>query len=251
MPVNSQVVRVGTFNIAHGKPGDGFDRACQQLAALNLDILFLQEADKHTFLAPFADQVAAIARACAMQTAVFAPAESSWLTVLPVLSPRRRTLGGWGSGVGVVSRFPMIESRLIPLDSVQPLLHRRRKWFSMDQPRQLAEVRLALPDGGELVAASMHLSFRKQSGLGQAEQAGAAVGRGLNMVPVLVGADLNSTSNITAWPTLANAPTFPAAEPTRAIDWILGDGEPVGEPEVVRLAISDHRSLVAQVRVGA
>jgi hypothetical protein len=46
---------------------------------------------------------------------------------------------------------------------------------------------------------------------------------------------------------LVRAPSFPAAEPRVQLDHLLGRGVAAGATEVRRLAVGDHRLLLAEV----
>lgn len=129
------------------------------------------------------------------------------------------------------------------------------------RPRGTATAVVRLPGTRPVRVASVHL------GLDEAERARhvAAIGARRDGPPLVVAGDLNEPPGGPSWAALGHladtdpdgGPTFPAAHPRVRIDAVLADarltvvsaGWPDGVDEADVLAASDHRPVVAVLRL--
>lgn len=99
------MIRVATWNIRHGRPRHGFAsnrRLAQAVAALDVDVLGVQEVERRVVRSWFADQPALVARAADAADYRYAPA-------------RRLALIG-SDGVSVCVRGSVLEWTRLPID---------------------------------------------------------------------------------------------------------------------------------------
>jgi endonuclease/exonuclease/phosphatase family metal-dependent hydrolase len=221
------VVTVATFNTRHGRPERGFtnNRLLVEAAAGLGDVVALQEVERHVVRSWFRDQPRAIALAAGMAFA-YAPAR------------RLAVVGDDGVALLVRGRILSSSSFLLP--------HSRRS------ERRAAIVARLSVSGRELTVAVTHLQNRAP--LVAAAQLRAVV-TALDEQPgphLLLG-DLNLppeqvVPHLTSGLALAGGdPTYPAQRPRRRIDHVAGRGLHIDSVSVRRLAVSDHRALVAAV----
>jgi endonuclease/exonuclease/phosphatase family metal-dependent hydrolase len=223
-------LRVASFNIQHGRlPSGKVDirltaRAC---AALESDVLALQEVDRWRLRSGFAHQARTIARLTGMAH-TFSPALRTWW------------VSAYGDALLVRGRLTEVELVALP--------HERGH-----EPRTaiVAEVNVK---GTRLSVAATHLSVATRESEPQLLAALAALAR--RPRPWLLLGDLN------LWPdrvepvvtraglTLVDpsAPTFPARAPRARIDHCAVSDLDVGAIETPELPVSDHRALVVEVR---
>jgi endonuclease/exonuclease/phosphatase family metal-dependent hydrolase len=220
------VITVATFNARHGRPPRGFadNRLLEAaVAGLHADVVALQEVERRVVRSCFRNQPAAIARTTGM----------NW-----VYAPARRLAVTGDDGIALLVRGEILRS-----DS--PMLPRANR----GQPRTAIIARVRVGDS-ELTVAATHLHSGAHSA---AERQLDAVLELLDAEPephVLLG-DLNLeprrvTPHLGTGLVLAGGdPTFPADRPTRRIDHIAGRGMTLDSVSVQRLAVSDHRALIA------
>jgi endonuclease/exonuclease/phosphatase family metal-dependent hydrolase len=217
-------MRVVTFNIRHGEPTGGgpvdvarLQAAC---AALDADVLALQEVDRDVPRSGRQDLWAAVAAATGM-AAAFA---------------RARGVDGGSYGIALLSRAPLT-------DVVGVRLPR----FPHQEPRVAVLARTA-----GISFAATHLGVRQWESRVQL----AAVIRRLRRRPgprVLLG-DLNRRPDQVVevlrrrrFEPAGGAATFPAHRPRWQIDHVAVDGIGVRSVDVVATGVSDHRALVVSV----
>ncbi|MBE7700383.1 endonuclease/exonuclease/phosphatase family protein [Oerskovia sp. Sa1BUA8] len=244
-------MRLATFNILHGRSTADdvvdVDRFARAVADLDADVLALQEVDRNQRRSGRADLARVAAEAMGAVDVRFAP-----------------TLDRWGAsgrsqyGVALLSRFPVLEWRTLPLPRRpwwRPLPRgaggRRLRW-GWDEPRTAVVAVVATPQG-RLTVVATHLSFLDGWGEHQLER----LARGLEGAPrplVLLG-DLNLRSEtpaiVTGWSPLVVARSYPVAHPMLQIDHVLADGEvrPLAPGRAVDTGLSDHRALVVDVEL--
>jgi len=225
-------LRVLTWNIHHGEGQDGvfdLERIAASIVALRPDFVALQEVDVGTGRAGGVDQVAELARLTGMRGG-FA---------------RAMAYDGGGYGEGWLSRWPVLESRNLPLP-VQP----------GREPRAVAAVTVLTPHGPVTFLAT-HLDHVADPGLREAQARALATLRG----DLLLG-DLNATPDTPAIAALAptwdlarvpgTGPTYPSDVPERRIDYVLPATS--GAWRVLALQVldepiaSDHAPVLARVR---
>jgi endonuclease/exonuclease/phosphatase family metal-dependent hydrolase len=159
-------------------------------------------------------------------------------------------------GVGLVSRLPVLASRIVRLPAlpgVVPVLFpgRRSPVLVRDEARVAAVAQLDAPDG-PLTVLSTHLSFVPGWNRIQLRRLVRRFGDVRSLV--LLG-DLNvgpgPAVRATGLRPLAAGLTFPGHAPTQQIDHVLGRGlSPAAPGQVVPLPLSDHRALLAVARLG-
>ncbi len=233
-------MRVATFNTRHGAhEGSGLRSLFTDLrglrssvTSLHSDIVALQEVDRRLVRSWFRDQGALLGSATG-STALFGPA--------------RRVLVTGHDGVALLVRGTVLSTRTVRLPG-----------DAAPRVAVLARVRV---DGDEVTVAATHLQSRVRSGPAEAPMQLDALLDELSRWPepwILAG-DLNLRPTVVV-PALAAAgltplragPTYPAGSPRIEIDVVAVRGlEPAttGPPaRTVRLPVSDHRALVAEVR---
>ncbi|MBD8058925.1 endonuclease/exonuclease/phosphatase family protein [Cellulomonas sp. JH27-2] len=249
-------MRLATFNVLHGRsPVDGrvaLDRFAAAVAALDADVLALQEVDLGQPRSGRADltQIAADAmgaRDHRFVATLHGPPGVWW-------SPRRPPTG-WAYGIALLSRFPVDEWRVVNLPRRAPLtwVPHARRWTSKlvrDEPRAAIAAVVRCPEG-LLTVAGTHVSYLRGWNTHQL----ALVLDGLRDLPrplALLG-DLNMLPDLAAATTgmraLASALTYPVADPVRQIDHVLAEGalRATAPARSVDTGLSDHRALVVDV----
>jgi endonuclease/exonuclease/phosphatase family metal-dependent hydrolase len=213
-------LRLATFNIQHGKTPAGrvdiklLATAC---AALEADVLSLQEVDDGLRRSRDTDTAATVAEACGMAH-VFGPAIE---------------VRGGRYGNALLVRGEIDDVDVIPLEDTEP---------------RSGIVATAVVHGHRLSVCATHLGLR-----GQATAQLPVLLDALRARPaprVLLG-DLNLHPEDVVAPGFTRVeagPTFPAKAPRREIDHVLLDGLVATAAVVVPLPVSDHRALVVEVR---
>lgn len=210
-------MRVVTFNIQHGAGGDAgaLGRAC---AALDADVLALQEVDVRVPRSRLVDEVAVVGRATGMHS---------------VFGQTCRVGGVGRYGNALLSRAPMDDVETVRLPRVGDAESRGAVLASID---------------GVTVAAT-HLSIHQDESAAQLAALVALV-RERPQPWVLLG-DLNrhpAQLDALAGFDVADvgAPTFPAHDPVARIDHIAVAGLRIECVEVLpQQPVSDHRPLAA------
>lgn len=127
---------------------------------------------------------------------------------------------GGGYGVGILSKYPIEESRTIRLPNVPDF---------NGENRVLAWVKVTLPNDKPIYFGSTHLDVTMEENRVLQAQEIVAVADELN-APMIVGGDFNSTDDKAPMIKLyshfedastAKEPTIPVLKPTRRIDYIL------------------------------
>jgi endonuclease/exonuclease/phosphatase family metal-dependent hydrolase len=265
-------VRVASFNLLHGRsPADGrvdVERLARTVAALDADLLALQEVDRSQPRSGGADLTEVAARALEATAWRFAPT----LLGTPGGSQAAEPAGGDGHvgdvgdvgddggsdggpayGIGLVSRFPVSrwEEIALPRAPVRsPVLSsggHRRLVLLPDEPR-IALVAVVEAPAGPLTVATTHLSFVPGWNAHQLR----LLTRRLAELPgprLLLG-DLNLPGPlpgwVSGWRSLARVRTYPAKRPWLQLDHVLASGwlPAVLAARAPSLDISDHRALV-------
>lgn len=259
-------MRVATFNILHGRrPAD--DRVDlgafrDAVAALDVDVLALQEVDHLQSRSGEADLTAVAAEAMEAVDHRFVAALSgspgaTWVAATGAEHPDAAAYG-----IALLSRFPVTAWEIVRLPALPA---RAPMWFRghrlptlvRDEPRVAVAARIEGPAGAFTVA-NTHLSFvpwwngrqlRALAGALPGALAGAQVGA---TRPVLVAGDLNMpaarAARITGMRPLVAAATFPAEEPREQLDHVLADGAcRVLGGGALRMPVSDHCALVVDL----
>jgi endonuclease/exonuclease/phosphatase family metal-dependent hydrolase len=258
-------VRLATFNLLHGRSlTDGLvdpDRLTAAVAALDADVLALQEVDRDQSRSGKLDLTALAARALAAPEHHFAAAVVG--TPGEQFRPLTHDDDGHGEplyGVGLVSRYPVrswqvTRLRAAPVRSPVYVPGPRRGLVLLhDEPRVVLAAVLDTPHG-RLTVAATHLSFVPGWNVLQLRR----VVRALRTLPaprILLG-DLNLPAGpaalLSRWRPLGRRPTYPAGEPRVQLDHVLADRQdldrlpPVTAVNTPLSTISDHRPLVVDL----
>jgi endonuclease/exonuclease/phosphatase family metal-dependent hydrolase len=257
-------VRLATFNVLHGRPmhdgqpGDASDGRplTDAIAALDADVLALQEVDRHLDRSGRSDQ--ALAAATAMGAADWRFASAG--TGLAVYSAAEVGQGRSAQGIALLTRLPVLKWRVLRLAPARlptPVKEAGRPGLKLffDHPRVALAAVLDGPGGPFTVAAS-HLSLMPPWNAAQL----LTLRRWIAPLPwphLLLG-DLNLPGLVPAtllgpgWRDLARGLTFPAHRPLLQIDHVLAAGlgpDVVRRAEVPVIPVSDHRPLVVEVQL--
>ncbi|RJK98073.1 endonuclease/exonuclease/phosphatase family protein [Vallicoccus soli] len=259
-------MRLATFNLLHGVSlGDGTaDEGAlrRAAAALDADVVGLQEVDRHQPRSGGVDQVRAVAEAVGAPHHRYVPALAgtpgpvrSWAALHGEEIPDGPTYG-----VGLVSRLPVLRwaaRRFDPAPVSMPLLvpadPRPRLMRIPDEPRAAVAAVVDAP-GGPLTVLTAHLSFVPGTNARQLR----ALARWARTFPaprVLLG-DFNLPGALPrlliGWEQLGRVPTYPSYRPRVQFDHVLADGLPAGASWRVgaqRLDVSDHCALTVDLHL--
>lgn len=230
-------MRVATYNIKNGLDLErqktdtpALLDACESLDA---DVLALQEVDRRMIRSRWRRQSRIIAKRTG-HAEVFQRTR------------RRDLIGAYGNALLVRGSFDDVELLALPVApgheargailatarvgdatfsvAATHLQNRRDEWKEHEAPEQL-----------EALLRSLRERARPRLLLGD-----------LNLRERLAG-PIIADAGFTA---VEHGPTWPAPDPESSIDWIAVDGFEIGDVETVHLPVSDHRAVVAELRVG-
>jgi endonuclease/exonuclease/phosphatase family metal-dependent hydrolase len=253
-------VRLATFNVLHGRSlDDGLvdaDRFRAAVAALDADVIGLQEVDLHQPRSGHLDLTALAAEALGAADHRFEAAVvgTPGVAFRPADPP---PLDGEPQyGVALVSRFPVrrwLIHRLPAAPTRAPVPVGGRVLLLPDEPRVLLACVLDTP-AGPVTAATTHLSFVPGWNVRQLRRVVQAL-RALPGPRVLLG-DLNLPARVarfvSGWRVAARMPTYPAPMPRIQLDHVLvdpADKVRVGAAGTPPTAVSDHRPLVVDLEL--
>lgn len=238
-------LRVMTYNIRAGNDLErrsNLSRVAALIDSVHADFVLLQEVDRRTARSGVVDQPDTLAR----------------LTGMHVVFGSAMAFDGGEFGVAILSRWPVIRSRVIPLGIPRPAELETRAY----EPRTLVHVVAAAPDG-ELHVLATHVDHQ-----------GDAVFRQLQLmqllayvadeVPrdaaVILGGDLNARPDAAEVRALGIAfddswarcgegagDTFRSDRPDRRIDYLLLANLRCTTARVLDVTLSDHRPLIIDV----
>ncbi len=264
-------LRVGTFNILHGMrvlggAQEGDREALQDaVAALDVDVLGLQEVDAAQPRSAFADQTADVAKALGaddwrfVPTVVGTPGHEAQFRP----STQEDVAAAWSGareqplyGVSLVSRIPVRRwdhLLMTPSSMAMPLLvpgnPRPRLLRVPDEPRAAVVAVLDLPT--PITVCTLHLSFVPFTNTRQLREVRdwlAGFPR-----PVILLGDFNLPGRIparvTKWHQTPTGPSYPVFKPRVQFDHILSDGIAGHAGTVHPLPVSDHCAVTAQFTV--
>jgi len=252
-------MRLVTFNIWNGRsPGVArvdLNRLAHAIRTLAPDILALQEVDQHQPRSLEADLagIAAEAMECVDHRYVAALAGTPgglWAAAGDEAPTTGPTFGN-----ALFSRYPVRSWEVLRMPGAGPLLTipfpgPRHAVIIGDEPRLALIADIETPHGVARVA-STHLSFLPGGNLVQLRQLTRHLADGA--APTLIMGDLNLPASIpavvTGYRPLARHRTYPAVHPLVQLDHLLLKGElrPVRHTAALRLAVSDHRALLADL----
>lgn len=255
-----------TWNLLHGIcPDDGLvdaGRLRESAAALDADVLCLQEVDRHLPRSGGVDQAAAVAEAMDAAAWRFEPAiagdpDGAWSPIGADRAPD----GAYG--IALASRLPVLSWHTLaltppPVPAVMPgsVPRQTGRGGRLGRPqviRDLPRVVLAAvveTRRGPMTVGCCHLTYVQGWNVGQLRRALALL-RPLPAPRFLLG-DFNMSGRLPAlasrWRPLARARTFPAWRPLIQIDHVLAEGyvDVLGS-SVRQLPVSDHRAVLVEV----
>jgi endonuclease/exonuclease/phosphatase family metal-dependent hydrolase len=231
-------VRVATFNLLSGRsPGAAFDAGAftDAVRALDADLLALQEVDRDQERSGRADLAALAAEATGAV---------AWRFEATLVGPPgrwvRASAGATGPAYGIafLSRYPVTSWDVV-----------RLRRLPGDEPRVALVATVETPSGAWTVV-STHLTYLRPSCHLQLARLRREVRR--TPEPVLLLGDLNqgrrAAEHLSGLQPLARGATFPAHAPRLQLDHVLADRDvPTVGGGPVRLPVSDHRALVAEL----
>jgi endonuclease/exonuclease/phosphatase family metal-dependent hydrolase len=259
------LTRLATFNVLHGRAlAEGRvsnQKLAEACAALDADVLCLQEIDRNQPRSGSVDQIALVAAATGAAAWRFEPAivgepGGRWH---PAAGDGADPIGDPAYGVGIVSRRPVAAWHALHLAAApvrSPVAVPGRAWRDTrfillpDEPRVALVAELTDPD---LLVATTHLSFVPGYNLVQVRRLARRLAALAGGRPIVLLGDLNVPGPLASWTSgwrpLAAAKTFPADKPAFQVDHVLGHGPvpPVKAVDAPRLAVSDHRALVVEI----
>ena len=253
-------MRVATFNILNGRvPTDqhvdlaGFRSAIRDLDA---DVLALQEVDRNQHRSDHADLTAIAAEAMDAPEHRFVAALSGSPGATWIAATGEEQPDAAAYGIALLSRFPVRGWRVVRLAPVPVRVPMRfrgrvRPELVRDEPRVAVVADVETPDGVVTVA-NTHLSFIDWWNGRQLRRLMADVADGEQ--PLVLMGDLNMgldrARRITGLRAAASEPTFPVDDPRQQIDHVLVRGRLSATGSgAVRLPVSDHRALTAELTV--
>lgn len=205
----SSELKVLSYNIHHANPPiykDSIDVSAiiQVIKDSDADLVALQEIDSNTDRSGLGNQAQQIGDALGMQ----------------VFFGKAIDFQNGAYGVAILSRFPILESKVYKLPS---------KPETQGEPRVLAMSLIQLPDAHSIWFASTHLDSQKEdtNRILQIEEL-LNITNHINL-PVLVAGDFNAVANSSVIDSLDSLftrtctscpPTIPVQNPTKAIDFI-------------------------------
>ena len=249
-------MRIATWNVLSGRRPGAADvdpgSFAAAVGALGADLLGLQEVDRAQPRSGRHDLTSLAASAMGADTAIFSPA-------LVGLPHQWRTAGGTepadvpAYGVTFLSRYPVSRWRTVRLAGAPlPVPYRwpgnRLPSLVRDEARVAIVADVEAPSG-PLTVVTTHLSFlplwngvqlRRLVRALDPEKAGLVLLGDLNM-------GRRRAERLTGLAPLATGPTYPAHAPNRQIDHLLARGLTASSGGPVRLDVSDHQALVADV----
>jgi len=232
-------ITVLTFNIFHGATTQGdydLDRIAQVIRDAEPDLVALQEVDYRTH------------RAKNMDLAM----ELGYRTGLIPLFGRAMKFDGGEYGNAVLSRWSLIQTRIIPLP-----------FRTGHEPRVAVEVMTVMPAGDTLVFVSTHLDYLSQDSVRMMQVNHLVREMESYPYPMVLAGDFNDIPGSRTIQTLqkiwspAYAPdqpafTFPSNCPDRKIDYIMtcpNDGWEVINRQVIQDSVaSDHCAYRVRLR---
>lgn len=241
-PVETSL-RVVTYNVQAG--AGNLDRISDEIRALDADLVALQEVDVHWHQrSNFVDQATALARSLGVEVR-FAP-------IYGVAGAEGRPMREFG--VALLSRHPVERFRN---DSLTRLSTQQTNPAPSLQPGLLNAI--VNVNGHRVRVLTAHLDFRADPAVRQAQVAEIVRVLDAQDGPTILAGDLNATPEAAelrplfsrlkdVWSARDPGHTYPAAAPTKRIDYILVSRHfTVGDARVPASAIADHRPVVASL----
>lgn len=252
------VLRLASVNAASGRDLTtgrvDTDRLAAAVAALDADVVAVQEIDHLLPRSAGVDQTAVLAAACGAEHRFVATVHGTPGAPQAFRAAQSTVPDEPSYGIALLSRLPVLrwaELRTPAGRGRLPLLvpGSGLRWIP-DEPRAVVAAVVQTP-GGVVTVLGTHLSFspaRSAAQLREVRDWAAQFPRPL----VLLG-DLNLppgiVKRILPWRPLVAGPTFPSPAPKVQLDHALADGLPGGvrRAEITVVGGSDHRGLVVDL----
>ena len=239
---NQTSLKIMAYNIHHANPPSkpdiiDIDAILKTIQAQNPDIVALQEIDANTTRSGKGNQAAVIAEKLGMN----------------VFFGKAINYDGGEYGVAVLSKYPISEEKVHQLPTAPG---------TNGEPRVLATVRIALPDGTFIRFGSTHLDAQKAdtNRLLQMEEI-ANIASEENL-PMIVAGDFNAPPNTEVIDILDKhfartctncEPTIPVHNPVKAIDFIAFKPKELfsikSHQVINEIYASDHLPIVAVLKI--
>lgn len=210
LTAGSKNIRVMTYNVHHANPPSRgkevieLDTIAATIRRAGADLVALQELDSVTIRSGKVFQLKVLAEKLGMHYHYGKAIDYE----------------GGGYGVGILSRYPIIEAQTVMLPKIEGF---------KGEDRVLAVAKVKLPGGKEIYFCSTHLDVSKAENRDLQAKAIVTIAKGLSL-PVLLGGDLNATDDKASMKELfgyftdastQKAPTIPNLQPKRRIDYLL------------------------------
>ncbi|HSJ26529.1 MAG TPA: endonuclease/exonuclease/phosphatase family protein [Longimicrobiales bacterium] len=245
-PAGAGSLRVVTWNIFAGNDLDrqsNLAGVAAVLDSLGADFALLQEVDRGTTRSGGVDQPAVLAERTGMH----------------VVFGRAMDFDGGEYGVAVLSRWPVLSFRVVPLDVDRPAELAERYY----EPRVLLHV-VADGPAGEVHVLNTHVDHGREPVFRHPQLFGLLAWVADSVPPgavVVLGGDLNAmpaapevralgVAFTDAWRACGDGDghTFRSDRPDRRIDYVLLAGAHCTAARVLDSRLSDHRPVVVDVR---
>lgn len=267
---DSRLLRVGTYNIAHGRGSgadnwngesaatrrDRLERIAEFLLSADLDLVVLNEVDFDSSWSHRVNQAEYLAQAAGYPHRV---EQRNFDVSLP--------FGRWACGNAVLSRFPITDASWLDLPG-------DASWESaLGGKKDGCVCTVTLSEGDAMRVIPVHLSYRSEA-VRIASVAAIRAEAARSEIPTLILGDFNSTpkgfpeadpsgesalDELTGdgqWTTLPvrdpHPPdyTFSSTEPKLVIDWILAPRPwTLISKQVYPIDLSDHRPVTGTIRI--
>jgi endonuclease/exonuclease/phosphatase family metal-dependent hydrolase len=251
-------VRLATWNILSGRSpglaGVDVEAFCDAVRSLDADVLALQEVDRAQPRSQGHDLAALAAEAMGAVDHRFVPALAGppdhWEAATGFEHPDVPAYG-----VALLSRLPVAGWRAVRLPPAPVRVpHRSSGQVRLvhDEPRVAVVAEVARP-GAPFDVVATHLSYLRPWNARQLVRLMSVLTSVLadRSRPLVLMGDLNMrprpAARLTCLTALASGATYPAHAPALQIDHLLADGLSSRAGHAVRLPLSDHRALVADV----
>lgn len=241
-------IRVMVYNIHAGKDAagvDNLDRVAELIRLTAADVVLLQEVDRGTTRSGVVDQPTLLSRRTGLRMAF----------------GRSLVYQGGDYGIAILSRWPIISQRTVPLPVDPP----QERSGSSHEPRVALHATIAAP-AGNLDVINTHIDASRDDRWRRQEIATVLAIADSTSGMLLLGGDLNSTPESEvqqavvsrglrdAWTTCGAADsaghTYPADSGVKRIDYLYFRADvSCASAEVIATRASDHRPLLVRVRV--
>ncbi len=250
-------MRLVSFNILNGRTLHDHDVdvgvLADAIAALDPDVLALQEVDRNQQRSGRADLTAVAAEAMGAPHHRFVAALAGSPGATWTAATGREQPEDAAYGIALLSRFEVSGWEVVRLPVLPGPVPVRfpgdlLPTMVRDEPRVAVAASVRTPDG-ELTVATTHLSFVRWWNGRQLRHLLRALSGARR--PLLLTGDLNMdlprAARISGLHPLAAHPTFPADAPVEQLDHVLADPSLPARSSARRMALSDHCALVVDL----